>query len=272
MGVSTIRRPAVAGYFYPAQPEALRREVDALSAHAAVLRAARAVIVPHGSYARCGAVLGSTLGGVAIPRRCVILGPSHTTSWLPWSLLAAGTYRTPLGDVPVDEQIAEALRAQCPFLEGDAWSQEGEHAVEVVVPFLQHLGPADLSIVPVVAGSDDPQQLRQLAEALARVVAQSPERILLIASSDLSHFQPEQGALAQDRRLIELLCALEAEALIRHIQESGTAMCGYGAAAAVVGAARALGARRGVLTRYATSVDGGGDPDSVIGYAGVIIE
>ncbi|MBI4341800.1 MAG: AmmeMemoRadiSam system protein B [Candidatus Omnitrophica bacterium] len=267
-----IRRAAVAGYFYPAQPEVLRETIDRLTPSGAVLRAARAVIVPHGSYARCGVVLGSTLGQVAIPRRCIVIGASHTGSWMPWSLLAAGTYRTPLGDVPVDAAAAEALRERCPFLEGDAWSQTGEHAVEVLVPFLQRLGPAGLSIVPIVTGSDDAQQLRELAAALAQTVRMSEEPVLLIASSDLSHFQPQEQAAAQDRQLIDLLCALDAEALIRYVQDRGAMMCGYGAAAAVIGAARMLEARQGTLTRYATSADAQGDPDSVIGYAGIIIE
>ena len=124
-GVPVIRRPAVAGYFYPADPEALRAQVDAFSRRGAPPMPARAVVVPHGSYRHSGAIAGSTLGQIAIPRRCVIVGPSHSGSWNPWSLLLEGAYRTPLGDVPIDTDGAEALRSRCPFLEPDAWGQRG---------------------------------------------------------------------------------------------------------------------------------------------------
>lgn len=272
MTSSVVRRPAVAGYFYPAEAERLRRAIDEAAPRNSVLRAAQAVVVPHGSYARCGAVIGSVFARIRIPRRCIIVGPSHTGSWMPWSLMGGGFYRTPLGDAPVDQVLAKALRAACSFLPAEEWPQEGEHAIEVVVPFLQRLGPVDLSIVPVVASSDDAAQIGQFAAALAGAVRSAGEPVLLIASTDLTHFQPREQAAAQDRQVIEQLCALDNAALIQGVQDQGRSICGYGAAAAVIGAARALGAQQGTLTRYATSAEADGDPDSVIGYAGIIIE
>lgn len=267
-----VRRPAVAGYFYPAEPAALQQQIDALVAGQRLNVAATAVVVPHGSIARAGAVIASALGCVAVPRRCVMVGPSHTTTWMPWSLMACGAYRTPLGDVPIDAAFAEALQQRCPFLESDVWSQQGEHAVEVLVPWLQRLGPPDVTIVPVIIGSDDREAWRRLAASLAQVVRLSEERTLLIASTDLTHYRSHARAVEQDRRLIAQLCALDGEALIRQAQEDEALMCGEGAAAVVLEAARALGARGGTLTRYATSAEADGDPDSVIGYAGIVIE
>ena len=272
MTSAVVRRPAVAGYFYPADPAELQRQIEGLLSGRTSIIPATAVVVPHGSYPRAGTVIAATLGSLRIPRRCVIVGPSHTTTWMPWSVMAAGAYRTPLGDVLIDEACAEALQRRCPFLETDAWSQEGEHAVEVLVPFLQRLGPPDLAIVPIIMGSEDPGALHQLAQALAQCVRQSEEPVLLIASTDLTHYQPRAQAVACDRRLIELLCALEGETLLRHVQDAGAQMCGAGAAAVVLEAAKTLGARQGTLTRYTTSAGADGDPDSVIGYAGVIIE
>ena len=267
-----VRRPAVSGYFYPAEAERLRRMIEAAAPRATSPQAVPAVIVPHGSYTRCSAVIGSVFERVAIPRRCIIVGPSHTGSWLPWSILGRGGYRTPLGDVPVDGTLAGAVRNGCPLLPAEDWPQEGEHAIEVVVPFLQHLGPADLSIVPVLVGSDDAEELRRFAAALAEVVRRAEEPVLLIASTDLTHFQPLERTAQRDRQLIAALCALDDTALMREVQDGGGSMCGYGAAAAVIGAARALGARQGALTRYATSAEADGDPDSVTGYAGIIID
>ena len=229
------------------------------------------VIVPHGSYRHAGAIVGSTLARVAIPRRCVVVGASHTGSWMPWSLMDHGACRTPLGDVPVDEPFAAALRARCPFLSTDDWTQRGEHAIEVLLPFLQRLGPSDLAVVPLVVSADDRQELVQCAEALAQVVRMHEEPVLLIASSDLSHYEPHARAAACDRALIGAACRLDSDGFIRHVHDEAVLMCGVGAVACVLDAASALGARRGDLVKYGTSAEAGGDRDSVIGYAGIVI-
>lgn len=261
----------MAGYFYPADPEGLRREVDQLTRRSTAPVRTRAVIVPHGSYRQCGGVSGSTLARVVIPRRCMILGPSHTGSWMPWSLMGQGSYRTPLGDVPVDADCADALRTRCPFLELDAWAQRGEHAIEVPLPLLQRLGPADLTIVPLIVGCEDPERLAHVAQAIAQVVRMQEEPVLLMASSDCSHYQPQDVARAQDRTLLEAIQALDGPTLLRRGQDRSVLMCGAAAVACVVEAAKQLGASRAEVVAYGTSAQAGGDPQSVIGYAGVVI-
>ena len=183
----------------------------------------------------------------------------------------SGAYRTPLGDVPIDEACAEALRTRCPFLEPDAWAQRGEHALEVLLPFLQCRAPADLSVVPIVLGSDDPAQFAQLGYALAQVVRMQEEPVLLVASSDLSHYEPRELGATQDRALTDAVCALDDASLIRHVTEERIRMCGYGAAVCVLRAAAELGATRGLLAAYTTSASAGGDPRSAIGYGGIVI-
>lgn len=269
--VPSVRRPAVAGYFYPAEPETLRAAVDAWTRRGAPPVRAHAVIVPHGSYPRAGAIMGSAFSRVVIPRRCLLLGPSHTGSWMRWSVMAAGAYRTPLGDIPVDEAGAETLRQRCPFLEADAWAQRGEHALELVLPFLQRLGPKDLAVIPIVMGSEDEEEIRRLADAMAQMVRLSEEPWLLIASADLSQHEPRDRAVRLDRALIERIAALDGAGLLRLTQERPTRMCGAGAAACILQAATALGASRGTLVRYGTSADAGGDPHAVTGYAGFTI-
>ncbi len=265
-----IRRPAVAGYYYPAEAAALRREVHRLAPEGVRLTA-QAVVVPHGSFQRAGEVLGAAFGRITIPRRCIALGPSHTGSWMPWSLMIEGSYRTPLGDVPIDAVCADALSRRCPFLAADAWGQQGEHAIEVLVPFLQALGPRDLTLVPIVMGGNDPDELRELAAGLVSVIRMQEEPVLLIASSDLSHYEPESDGRTHDQALIEAICALDGAALHRRAREERIAMCGTDAVAVVMEAARALGATRGTLLSYRTSAMAGGDPHSAIGYAGVAI-
>jgi len=270
--VSAIRRPAVSGYFYPSDPSQLRALVDRLTRHDQARVQARGLIVPHGSYRHAGAIAGAAFGRVVIPRRCIVVGPSHTGSWMPWSLMTGGAYRTPLGDVPIDAACAAALRARCPFLEADAWSQRGEHAIEVLLPFLQHLGPRDVSIVPIVTGADRAEEFAQLAQALAQVIRMLEEPVLLIASSDFSHYESQACVVEQDRALLDAVQAMDGAALVRLVQDTRPLMCGYGAVACVLDALRQLGARRANLVRYGTSADAGGDPHSAIGYASVIIE
>ena len=267
---AVVRRPAVAGYFYPADPGALRAALERLTRGGAA-QPAHAVIIPHGSLQHAGAVIGATVAGTVIPRRVIIVGPSHTGVAPPWSVLPAGAYRTPLGDVPVDEPLAEALAQRCPFLEPDPWTQHGEHAVEMLLPFLQYAGPADLSLVPIVHGSDRPEELAQLGQALAEVVRQQPEPVLLMASSDLSHYAPHARIQALDRLLLDAVEQLDGPGLQRTVASERITMCGVGSVGAVMDAAVRLGARSARTLAYGTSAGGGGDPLSTVGYAGVHI-
>lgn len=271
MTPQVVRRPAVAGYFYPADRDTLSRAVDAWRPSLGCGVPATAAVVPHGSYRHCAAALGQTLSRVVIPRCCVIVGPSHTGTSMRWSVMEQGAYRTPLGDVPIDEPCAAALRMRCPFLLADAWSQRGEHAIEVILPFLQRWGPVDLEVVPIVIGSADAHEVTLLARALAQVVRMREEPALLIASSDLSHYEPQQRAAVQDRALLEAILALDGAGLVRCVEDHAVLMCGMWAVVAVLEAARALGATQASLARYGTSAEAGGDPGAVIGYAGVIV-
>jgi AmmeMemoRadiSam system protein B len=265
-----VRRPAVAGFFYPAEPERLRDAVSGLLGAPQDPSDARAVILPHGGFQQCGAVLGAAVSRWRIPRRCILIGPAHTTSWLAWSLMSDGAYQTPLGEVPVDAELAQALAQRCPFLEPAAAAQRGEHAVEVILPFLQLRGPADLRIVPIITSSEQDEEIMALGEALAQAVRLAEEPVGLIASADLSHFQSAAAGGAQDEQLLAALCAVD-PASLRRMAREGIAMCGDNAAAAVLEAARRLGATAGQTVAYGTSAQAGGDPDSTTGYAGILI-
>ena len=272
MMTARIRRPAVAGYYYPADPIRLRQTIDELMPDAPAARdVATAVILPHGSYRHAGTILAATIGQIRIPRRCILLGPSHTGSWMPWSLMTDGAYRTPLGEIPIDAACAEALRQRCPFLEGDAWAQRGEHAIEVLLPWLQHHGPSDLAIVPIVMGTGSRKEITQLAVALAQVIRMQEEPVLLIASADLSHYEPHERIVEQDRALIETMAELKGSRVFEHLDAHDVVMCGAGAVACILDASVALGATRATLAKYGTSAEAGGDPYAAVGYAGVII-
>ena len=274
MAVSRVRRPVVAGYYYPADPAVLEETLDALlfGAGAAPPQPARALIVPHGSFRHAGPVAAAAWASVRVPRRAILIGPSHAGTWMPWSLMEQGAYRTPLGEVPIDEPAAAALRARCPFLSADAWAQPGEHAIEVVLPFLQRLGPPELSIVPIITGSEDRDDCARLSDALAQVVRMQEEPVLLVASTDLSHYAPAARRAALDEQVLNAIGTLNGQTLLDRVQEQSIMMCGAIAAACVIDAARALGATSSAVARQGSSAEAGGDPGSTTGYAGVVIQ
>ena len=277
-----IRRPAVSGYFYPEDPQVLRQVVGHLLERVSEPSRVQGVVVPHGSLRQSGAVAGAVFGRIAIPRRCVIVAPSHAGSAMRWSLFARGGYRTPLGVVEIDEPFCATLLESCPFLEADPWGHRGEHAIEVILPFLQlaspssidpqaRAGPGALSIVPLVTSSDQPEEVAGVAQALEHAIRAQEEDVLLIASSDLSHYEAVESGREKDQRLIELILSKDGPALMREVQGGLAAMCGSGAVACVLMAATRLGATRTELIRYGTSLEAAGDPNSVTGYAGVTI-
>ncbi len=265
-----IRRPAVAGYYYPQQPDLLADAVDGwVNPH--VSTPAVAVIVPHGSYRHSGAITGAVLSRVRVPRRCLIIGPSHIGRATPWSIMVTGAYRTPLGDVPIDQPLAEALQDRCPFLQSDEAAQRGEHAIEVQLPFLQRLAPADLTVVPIIMALGCEQESLQLAEAVAQVVRMVEEPTLLIASSDLSHYESQACGRIHDQAIIERICAMDSRGLVRYVREADVLMCGWGAVACVLDASQRLGVSVTDGVAYGSSDQAGGDPHSVIGYAGFVV-
>ena len=270
-GLDAVRRPCVAGYYYPGEPADLARAIDGLLPTVAAPQPALAAMVPHGSLPRAGRVIAGALARIRIPERCIIIGPSHADTWMPWSLLAQGAYRTPLGEVPVDRALASALMQRCPFLAPDPTEQQGEHAIEVVLPFLQRLGPPGLAIVPIVIGADCAEEFYALARAMADCVAVARGPILLLASTDCSQFEPLARTAELDRAILDAARHLNVHALLRRIRDEGIAMCGYGAAVCVLEAARLLGAGAAEVTGYATSAEANGDPCAVTGYAGLIV-
>jgi AmmeMemoRadiSam system protein B len=265
-----IRRPAVAGQFYPADQAVLRRMLrDWLGREAAGERAL-ACIVPHAGYQYSGAVAASVYRAIEVPVRCVVLGPNHTGEGPRVSIMARGRWVTPLGEVPVDEAWASRLMQRCSWLTDDADAHRHEHSIEVQVPFLQILQPA-MTLVPIVLYPIGWSGYRALGEALAALIAEDPTPTLLIASSDMTHYEPQEDAMRKDRAAVDAIEALDAEELCRRVERQRISMCGYAPASVAVIAAQRLGCRRGRLVQYRTSGETTGDMTSVVGYAGIIL-
>jgi hypothetical protein len=265
-----IRPPAVAGRFYPEDPVLLREELDFLFAAEAPKKIrALACLVPHAGYIYSGRVAGEVYQRVEIPARVILIGPRHFPRGAPMAILSDGAWQTPLGLAPIDARLAGKLSRACPLLREDAIAHSSEHSLEVQLPFLQRIVPS-FSFVPIVIGTVQYDDLVSLGQAIAEVIQAEDDPILLIASSDMNHYESDEITRVKDRKAIDRILALEPRELFETVRNESISMCGYGATVAMLAAARALGATHADLVRYATSGEVNGDLQEVVGYAGVI--
>lgn len=265
-----IRPPAVAGRFYPSDPKELARQVDEYSFSVAEKISARACVVPHAGYMFSGHVAGAVYAQLKIPQRCILLGPRHFPRGEPMAILTEGSWQTPFGLAPVDSSLSAELARACPRLREDAVAHEREHSLEVQIPFLQRL-VKEFRFVPVVLATDRYTALEELGHAVAKVVAAQADPVLVVASTDMNHYESDVITRAKDDRAIARILALEPRGLYDTVRSEGITMCGYAATVAMLVAARDLGAQEAQLVRYATSGDITGDRDQVVGYAGMIL-
>jgi len=274
MTTSTLRRPAVAGRFYPRNPDDLRAEAQvylsqAKSAHDTPVKAI-GCIAPHAGYMYSGHVAGAVFARIEIPERCIVMCPNHTGMGRALSMMTVGAWETPLGEVPIDTELAMTLMQRFPALHDDATAHRAEHAAEVELPFLQLRQP-ELRFVPIALGTGQFEPLEQLGLALADVIRTQKEPVLIVASSDMNHYESDAVTRVKDHQAIERILTLDAPGLYNVVTERDVSMCGFGPAVAMLTAARQLGAKSAELVKYATSGDVSGDRESVVGYAGVVV-
>jgi len=274
MQTPTVRRPAVAGRFYPAKPGALARQLDQyLTADAAVpekTEAALGCLVPHAGYIYSGHVAGAVYQRLPGRATYIILCPNHTGRGAPLAIMSKGEWLTPLGAAPIDAGLAASLQHSCHLLMEDAKAHEDEHAIEVQLPFLQrHVGA--FTFVPIAIGVSRYAALEALGHGMADALKISAGPVLIVASSDMNHYEPDDVTRVKDRKAIDQILALDPAGLYEVIREEDISMCGYGPAVAMLTAAKDLGATRAELVCYATSADTSGDRSAVVGYAGMVI-
>jgi len=189
---------------------------------------------------------------------------------MPLAIQSEGVWETPLGDVPIDSQLASALKQRLPALEEDSAAHRAEHAAEVELPFLQLRQP-HLRFVPIALGTGRFEVLEKLGEILAEVVGAEKDRVLIVASSDMNHYESDAITRVKDHRAIERILSLDPRGLYDVVTQQNVTMCGFGPAVAMLTAARKLGAKSAELVKYATSGDVSGDRNMVVGYAGVVV-
>lgn len=274
MATSTVRHPAVAGRFYPGNPDDLRAEVRGYLDQASVADQARlralGCLVPHAGYMYSGHVAGALFGRIEIPERCIVLCPNHTGMGQALAIMSEGAWETPLGAVAIDTELAGALKQTFPLLQEDTAAHRAEHAAEVELPFLQLRQP-NVRFVPIALGTGQFEALEHLGHALGEVISAHKERVLIVASSDMNHYESDGVTRAKDHRAIERILSLDARGLYDVVRQQQISMCGFGPAVAMLTATRQLGARSAELVKYATSGDVSGDRKMVVGYAGVVV-
>ena len=269
MNSGSVRQPAVAGRFYPADPDDLAAQVDAHLASTAKRKRVLGCLVPHAGYVYSGHVAGAVYSAIELPHRIIILGPNHTGRGQPLATALAGGWATPLGDAKIDQALAAELASAIPQLSDDPLAHRFEHSIEVQLPFLQR-AVGEFRFVPICVGTSNLDALFALGHALANVIHNSDEPVLLICSSDLNHYEPDDITRIKDSRAIAPMLSLDAQSLHDAIHRERISMCGFAPAVATLAACAALGARQGTLIKHATSADINGDCSYCVGYAGIV--
>jgi MEMO1 family protein len=247
-----VRSPAVAGRFYPADPARLATTVAA-------------------GYVYSGDVAGTVFANIEVPRRAIVLCPNHTGLGSRISLIDEGVYGMPGGDVRIDSELAAAVLEEVVGAESERSAHLREHAIEVELPFLRQRNP-QVEIVPIVLSGLSQSEAIDLGKALSRAAARVGGDVLVVASSDMSHYLPDEEARRVDHIALEPLLDFDPGGLYRTVTEHDISMCGFIPATALLSYALEVNAQKPELVGYATSGDAFGDRERVVGYAGVIVK
>lgn len=265
-----MRQPTVAGQFYPLTPKALKKEVNRCFSEADTSqRNVIGAVVPHAGYAYSGSVAAQVYALLPKADTYIILGPNHTGLG---SLVSVSqdTWLTPLGEVEVDVELARSLAGS--IVDIDELAHNFEHSIEVQLPFLQYRFENDFKILPICMGLQDEETSVEVGNAIAKAVSESNKKVVIIASSDFTHYQPADIARDVDKHLIEAILNMDVPEFYRRRSEMNISACGYGPIAAMLTAAGIFGAKTASLLTYATSGDVTGDMSAVVGYAAIIVE
>ncbi|MFB6267155.1 MAG: AmmeMemoRadiSam system protein B [Halodesulfurarchaeum sp.] len=279
----SVREPAVAGQFYEGREAALVDQIEGAFEHAhgpgtipdvsSGAPSLLGLVSPHAGYPYSGPIAAHAYGALArdgTPDTVVILGPNHGGGGEAVAVTEADRWATPLGDVPIDEEARETILSASSMATLDEVAHRGEHSIEVQVPFLQYLF-ADVAILPICLTRQDESVADDLGDALGQVLAEASGSVVLVASTDMTHYQPKSTAEKQDRKAIDRMEALDATGLLRTVSRERISMCGYGPTAAVLRAGSTAGASEGELLAYATSGDTAGPTREVVGYCSMAI-
>ena len=276
-----VRRPTQAGAFYAGDAEALRKQIETCFLHdfgpkkrpevnKNGVREVVGLVCPHAGYMYSGAVAANAYYELAQdgkPDIIVILGPNHTGYGSALALMNDGVWCTPLGDVEIDAETANLIVKKTCIVNIDDAAHLFEHSIEVQLPFLQYLYGSEFKFVPVCFKIQDLSSAIEVGKALTKVL--TSKNAVVIASSDMTHYEPQRNAAAKDMAALEAVEAMDEKRFYSIIETQNVTACGYGPIATVITAAKGLGAKEAKLLCYKSSGDITGDYSGVVGYAAV---
>lgn len=265
-----LRKPAVAGHFYPADQKALERDLQKMVLPAAGRRRALGLLAPHAGYVYSGGCAGRGYGRIASAATVILLGVNHRGVGAELAVDGNDAWETPLGSAEVDAELRARLVGSSRRFRIDSEAGRLEHSLEVQVPFIQHAGPGS-RILPVTVAA---QRLDDLLAAGAEIAAlfTPGADLTMVASSDMSHYIAAERARELDFLAIERMLQLDAEGLYRVVRDRRISMCGVAPAVIMISAARLAGATRAELVCYTNSGEVSGDMDEVVGYASLVVQ
>lgn len=264
------REPAVAGQFYSSAKLQLHNDLVRLIATTEQKQKVLGVVAPHAGYVYSGAIAGRIYGQIEIPDTVLILGPNHHGVGEGAALFPDGEWLTPLGPVRTDSRLNALISRHAPVVQFDTIAHRFEHSLEVQVPFLQHLNPL-ITISALCLGTGNYPILREIGNGIAAAIREYGKSVLIVASSDMSHYEPASSALAKDERALARVTAFDAEGLLRICRDKRITMCGVAPVAVMLIATKLLGASTAEVSAYGTSGDITGDTSQVVAYAGVLV-
>ncbi len=264
-----MRAPAVSGQFYPRSKNDLLREVSrCFTGIPQTKRAVIGAVVPHAGYIYSGRTAAHVYASLPDADTFVMLGPNHTGYGSPVSV-SSETWSTPMGEVDADIEFIRALPKR--IIYQDETAHKYEHSLEVQLPFLQYRFK-DLKIVPICMGMQDEETAMEVGQEIAEAMHQVDKKVVIIASSDFTHYRPDKVARENDKYYIESILSMDIPNFYQRLQKRNASVCGYGPIATMLAATKNLGAKKVTLLNYSTSGDTTGDVSAVVGYAGIIVE
>jgi AmmeMemoRadiSam system protein B/AmmeMemoRadiSam system protein A len=275
-----IRKAGVSGQFYPADREELFRIIKSKIDENAIKKDAIGVVLPHAGYEYSGGVAGAVLSRVKIKKTAIVIGFAHAGMGKPFAVMPEGLWQTPLGNVAINTNLARQLLSSSRYLEEDevAFNYSApsfgnifnENSIEVHLPFLQYLNP-DIQIVPIALSGKSISAYKEIGEVIARTVKDNESDILIIASSDMTHREPQDIARDKDMKVVEAILEMDEDLMLQVVSKYHVSMCGAGPVACLIRAVRELGGGVAELVDYRTSGETTGNYSDVVGYAGIII-
>lgn len=265
------RMPAVAGQFYFDSPEMLEAQVERCIEKGLKREKVIAMLSPHAGLMYSGIVAGALYSRIEFPQTFLLIGPNHTGLGKPISIMASGEWEMPGGIVRIDESLSEKILKASNEIEDDRYAHLREHSLEVQIPFMQFFSK-EFKIVPITMMTTDLDDCLELGRAVADAIKATAYPVIIVASSDMTHYESDKEARKKDQNALERVLALDPEGLHRTVLREGISMCGFAPTVAMLKASNILGAKSAVQVKYMTSGDVSGDYHHVVGYAGVLVK